>query len=626
VTRYRLLRGALRGGGRVAPWLLSLAAGLVYLVPCLQAAEPIVQTTEGSCSPVVGNVKGEVVINIVCPGVDPAALERFNEMVRLAHRKLGPKLDGEEPLKLANRWSAIYVEIKRQTTKASCSPAVGNVEGKVTLNIACSFIDPNSQKRLNKLISAGDFAAAGRVLDLILKQVKQNTDFVADHHFVRAQLYDLDLDWERSLQHYRQAYLYRPDSFPYGRAYAMALERHGSVDEAESVFLDLVKLLQKAPDAKSVLWLYSNATTYDQLCNLYLDLERYEKMEDACGRALDFYTQSLEKDPAQSQRLRAAMLNNLGLAYAKTDRPTLAESILKTALDLHRQSKSMPEVAETQVNLAYVYQMQDKTLPQAEELLRDAVLTLQPLASTNPQYAGEFAMSTFDLAQVYLRLKDLKNAETILYAASLTLRRLGSTNPSAIQALLGRTLISLGRIYEDTGRTDEAKAAYEEACKKYGQLSSRESTEYAETFALGFDRLGEIYLAQGKLSDALRVTRAGLEAYRRSAHLAFQEAKMLHRLAQIRADDGGNDEEARDYGEAALRLYNGMPAADRQQHKDMIANLLLTLAEIYRSIASHTTGDASAGCAYIQQALDMTTDEDLRSIALRDGKRCPAKN
>jgi hypothetical protein len=86
------------------------------------------------------------------------------------------------------------------------------------------------------------------------------------------------------------------------------------------------------------------------------------------------------------------------VADSRTDRPKLAENILKIALDLYRQSNSMPEVAQTQINLAYVYKMQDKLLPQAEELLREAVLTLQPLARTNPQYAGDFAMATFDLA------------------------------------------------------------------------------------------------------------------------------------------------------------------------------------------------------------------------------------
>ena len=81
-------------------------ASLAMLGPAAGAAEQVIQTTTGFCSPAINNPRGPV--SITCNGVDPKLLEQLNQL--LDRQNIDPK----EKVSRGEEWTRQYLELKNR--------------------------------------------------------------------------------------------------------------------------------------------------------------------------------------------------------------------------------------------------------------------------------------------------------------------------------------------------------------------------------------------------------------------------------------------------------------------------------------------------------------------------------
>lgn len=166
-----------------------------------------------------------------------------------------------------------------QITHGSCSPAVSNVTGNVT--ITCQDVSPEALEQINNifatkfkqltdrlreteewvgqlkglearlvaisnpvdqekkaavLLQQGRLEEAGQNLDEILVREDEMLQRLAGTHFNRAKVYTLQFYPVKALPHYRKAYEYEPENMEYALALAKALSSEREYTEAQQLF------------------------------------------------------------------------------------------------------------------------------------------------------------------------------------------------------------------------------------------------------------------------------------------------------------------------------------------------------------------------------------------------------
>jgi predicted Zn-dependent peptidase len=134
---------------------------LVWIVGVATASAQsptITQSTQGWCSPAVGQAGGNV--TIICQGVSPKALERLNELLDKKDLELQAKIQEAET------WAKKYRELQERLTK----------EGQ----------DDVLARTAKELLDEGKLEEAGAILDRLLASGEQRVEQVAADHFNRA--------------------------------------------------------------------------------------------------------------------------------------------------------------------------------------------------------------------------------------------------------------------------------------------------------------------------------------------------------------------------------------------------------------------------------------------------------
>jgi hypothetical protein len=82
--------------------MFAVPTGIGHVLGLDRAGASIHQTTEGACSPAVGETHANVTITIVCQGMDPKALQRLNELLDKKELELQAKI------REAEEWTRKY--------------------------------------------------------------------------------------------------------------------------------------------------------------------------------------------------------------------------------------------------------------------------------------------------------------------------------------------------------------------------------------------------------------------------------------------------------------------------------------------------------------------------------------
>jgi tetratricopeptide (TPR) repeat protein len=90
--------------------------------------------------------------------------------------------------------------------------------------------------RVEILLKAGKLDEAGTVLDEVLDSDEKEINLVAQDHFDRATVYQLQYKPVEAMSHFEKAYQYRPDNAIYGASYAGALLMNFEVPKAIPIY------------------------------------------------------------------------------------------------------------------------------------------------------------------------------------------------------------------------------------------------------------------------------------------------------------------------------------------------------------------------------------------------------
>jgi len=161
-------------------------------------------------------------------------------------------------------------------------------------------------------------------------------------------------------------------------------------------------------------------------------------------------------------------------------------------------------------------------------------------------------------------------------------------------------MLTLGRIYQNLGRYEEAEAMVLPALEMRRASLGAQHRKVGETLV----QLASLRLKQGKLVEAGAVARESLAVHRTAGNL-LAEADTMRLLADIELSSN-HFEEATQLAQRALAIHRDFYDSDHPQ----VAESLLELAKV-----QHTTGETTAAEATAAEALAMSrrirTDDDL---------------
>ncbi len=434
-------------------------------------------TIKGNCNVVVtGKVEG----SITCQNIPEKALEtlnkllsspdkinemfdsartiqNLNDLVSLKEEKLRKtELTLQEKITIANDWSKKYQELEQRLKDET---------------------DDLSKQALIALQN-GDLIKAGELLDKSIEKREQQVDKLAEDHFTRAKVFELQFEPVKALPHFKKAYTYRPDNLNYSFDYAVALQKQNNFKTAESVYIIYLKKVRKFGNQENI------ASVLNNLGELYRNTQKLKQAEQNFQEALEI-RQTLIKTNSQTNLSGMAMiLNNLGILYRDTQRLKEAEHSLQEALKIYRI------------------------------LVRD-----------NPQsYLYNIAILLNNLGIFYTNVHKLKEAEQNYQEALEIRRKLAVNIPQVYLPDIAETLNNLGNLYIDTQRLKEAEQSIQEALEIYRTLAKTNPQTYLPDVAATLNNFGGLYLLMNNAEKAENYSKESLDIRR----ISYKENPTAH--------------------------------------------------------------------------------------------------
>ncbi|MBI5763814.1 MAG: sulfatase-like hydrolase/transferase [Planctomycetes bacterium] len=298
--------------------------------------------------------------------------------------------------------------------------------------------------------------------------------------------------------------------------------------------------------------------------------------------ALQHYTASLATDDANP-----AVYYKIALCHKRMQREDKAIEALKKAVSLR------PDYAEALYELGYIHAEAGK-FDESVKYYRDAVKVAKDDASTHYNLAlallrsGKLPDAEHELREA-VKLKDDYGDAWVNLGICLGMQgRFADAlvplqRAAAIPASSAEGYFNLGVTYQKMDNVDQAAVYYEKAFEyKPGHLAATES-------------LARLYIKHRRLSDAIRVLRAGVAA-------SPDNLKFTNMLAEMLST--AQDERLRD-GATALRLI--LPACEASQFK--VPGLLATLAAAYAE-----TGDFDKAVDFATKALQGAESANQQAV------------
>jgi serine/threonine protein kinase/tetratricopeptide (TPR) repeat protein len=293
---------------------------------------------------------------------------------------------------------------------------------------------------------------------------------------------------------------------------------------------------------------------------------RSVKVVDMLGRAAE----TLDRGFTGDRKVRAALLDALGLTFTNLAVYDRAETVLERAIALRAAElgRDHPDTLRSRCNLANVYWYLDRmteSIALHEEVMRRRVATL---GRDHP----DTLQSGFDLASAYGEAGRLA-AAIAMDEETLKLResRLGRDHPDT---LLSRN--NLGSHYLSAGRTTEAIAMHEETLKR---LEARFGPDHPDTLNSRHN-LAAAYGAAGLTARPLELSEETLRRY--EARLGPDHLSTLRTRINLAGDylGAGRSAEGVARSEETLRLCESKLGPD---HRITLASRV-SLANVYLAV------------------------------------------
>ena len=338
-----------------------------------------------------------------------------------------------------------------------------------------------------------------------------------------------------------------------GRTHRLAVANSnlGRIDQGLGDYAEAEPLLRRALDIRESMLASDDPqiapATIEaliSLASLYLNTGDLNKAEPLLQRAQNVCNKFLGPE----HELTALTLNELGVLYQRAGDYLRAEALYKHSLVLLEQllGPAHPDTVFVLENLASIYQVTGD-YPTAISLVRRV---LAAYASANELNARSIADGMSALADLYLHNSDNEKALT-LYERALEIREeeLGPEN-----SMTARSLGQLENAYFLTGNFAKAAQFGERALG----IAEKKLSPNNPDIAAYQNNLAMVYLAMGKNSDALKLTRASVDAQMQYLEKVLSFTSEQQRLAfvseMLALTQFGTLGSASDVARTALRL------------------------------------------------------------------------
>lgn len=307
---------------------------------------------------------------------------------------------------------------------------------------------------------------------------------------------------------------------------AVANSNLGRIDQELGDYAEAEPLLRRAVDIRESMLgsddpAIAPATieALISLASLYLNTGDLNKAEPLLQRAQEVCNKFLGLE----HELTALTLNELGVLYQRAGDYLRAEALYKHSLELREKllGPAHPDTVFVLENLASIYQATGD-YPTAISLVRRV---LAAYARVNELNAINIADGMSALADLYLYNSDTEKALT-LYERALEIREeeLGPEN-----SMTARSLDQLEDAYFLTGNFAKAAQFGERALG----IAEKKLSPNNPDIAAYQNNLAMVYLAMGKNSDALKLTRASVDAQMQYLEKVLSFTSEQQRLAFV---------------------------------------------------------------------------------------------
>jgi len=355
---------------------------------------------------------------IVCDGVDPRAMKTLNELLDQKDLELGKKIQE------ANDWARRYRTLETQLAELGASSELAREAGAA--------------------LSRGEIVAAGTLLDQLITrqkaQLERQQAQLAKSYASRAQVFNLQLNYQSAWEYYLKALRYQPDDPALLNEAGLLAYEWEKYDDAEPLFKRAVVSSEKSLGSDSP----DLANSLNNLAGLYQKTGRYTDAEPLYKRAIALGDKTLGPEhPTQAIRL-----NNLGSLYRILRRYDDAEKLYLRAIAIGETlGPEHPDQAVRLNNLGELY-LGAGRFAEAEAPLRRAIEIDKSLGPDNVDLVnplnnlGQLCWATYRYAE----------AEALYRRAIAVGEKAQSGKPIG----LAKTRRNYADLLDKLGRTGEA--------------------------------------------------------------------------------------------------------------------------------------------------------------------------
>ncbi|HXI06067.1 MAG: CHAT domain-containing tetratricopeptide repeat protein [Bradyrhizobium sp.] len=341
-----------------------------------------------------------------------------------------------------------------------------------------------------------------------------------------------------------------------------------------------------------------------------IELERTGKFQEALTLAKKTLADA-EKARGPVHRDVAAVLNNLGHAYANLGQDDEAEPLYKRALTVFEKTGGLDsaDVSATMNNLAAVYQRQDR-FAEAEPLFRRALVISERTAGPGHPDTGR-AMN--NLATCYEKLGRHEDSEPLFRRAlAIYEKAAGPENPAA-----ATLLNNLGQVAKVTGRYGEAEPMIRRSLAIREKVLGPDHPDVARSL----NNLADLYERQSRYADAEPLYRRALSIRERAVGPDHPEAAIsTNNLVNLLRLEGRTSDAmpllARLIVTGRAQVRVALPALYEAQRQQLVASG--TALDDALSVVQHSA-QSSAASAVNKLAVRLAAGNDrLAELVRRD--------
>jgi tetratricopeptide (TPR) repeat protein len=229
--------------------------------------------------------------------------------------------------------------------------------------------------------------------------------------------------------------------------------------------------------------------TLSNLCSVVQDADQLSEAEATCSEAVAKSRELMKTKPEQYAQIFSVSIMNLGSTYAAQRRPHEAQSAFLDAVNKMREmvpsgsagsAEQNQRLAAALVNLARCY-IESGRHTDADKVLIEARAIGERLTEhSRTKYLSISADVWVARAKLYAAKKEIGREESSYREAIAAGRELTSVNAPKFWPQLAASLRSLGLLYYETRRMNEASIMFSESLDIYKKLAELDVIRYGD--------------------------------------------------------------------------------------------------------------------------------------------------